>query len=93
MVQKCELDWHPRGGVLEKGVDALGVCRNDGAHAVVGVSPIGLPQAMKAKSASGAVGVEGNVPKEFAEPAGGDAAIEFHLPEPVLGVHKSLGEE
>jgi hypothetical protein len=50
-----------------------------------------LPQAMKAESAGNAVGVESNIPKEFAEPACGDAAVEFHLPESVLGMHKSLG--
>jgi len=40
-----------------------------------------------------AIGVQRHLAKKLAQATGGSAAVDFHLPEPVLGMDKALGKE
>ena len=52
----------------------------------------GLGMVVQAQHAQEPIDAQGCLAKNFRQPAGADAAVHFHLPEPVLGVREAQGE-
>ena len=74
-------------------VDAAGICLHDGTGFFVKLCHFLLGDTAEAEDADEAVGVECQATEEFCELTVAGAAVEFHLPEAVLGMDEAEGGE
>jgi hypothetical protein len=79
--------------MTQESVDSLCIGQHDGAQFVFGIAPISLRLPGEAQGTHGAVSIQGHASHHLTQSPGGDAAVQFHLPQPILSVNEALREE
>ena len=90
--EQYELGRQRAGASGQKCVNAVRIGPVGGLGVVVQPLPLARGRLVDAQDAQEAVGLDGARAEQFGEPAGADAPLGLHLPQPVLGMHETQRE-